>query len=520
MELINAVIYARYSSHTQSEQSIEGQLHDAHEYAKREGYAVVGEYIDRAQSGTRDTRQAFQQMIEDAAKKQFAAVLVWKLDRFARNRYDSAIYKARLKKFGVRVVSVMERIQDNPEGIILEGMLESMAEYYSANLSVNIRRGQRETIAKGRYCGGPVPFGYRVQDGRLTADEKKAPVIQEVFRRYAAGDPMRAIIDDLHARGIRAVSGSPLRYSTFSRALTNRTYLGEYMYKEEVVPGLADPLIDEKTFQAVQDRLRIRRHTQAAGRAKEKYLLQGKCFCGHCGGAMIGESGTGRNGTFYSYYSCRNRKTLHVCKKKIEKKDFLEWYVVEQTVEYVLSPQRSGRIAAAVVAEYEKEFSSNAVEEKEQHLRRTERDLNKLVDALTAAPKAAQARIFARIEELEAQKADLQIDTAKLRVALKIRVTEKEVLAWLKQFCDGDPLDPAFRRRIIDVFINSVYVYDDRVAVFYNIQGGKQVSYINLSDELERQFPDDDPPGSSSFEYDSKSSTKQRKSEPVLIRIQ
>ena len=118
-----ACVYARYSSHSQTEQSIEGQLRDAYAFAEREGYTIVKEYIDRAQSGTKDTRTEFQRMIADAPKHQYEIVIVWKLDRFARNRYDSAIYKSKLKKENIRVVSVMERIEDNPEGIILEGML-------------------------------------------------------------------------------------------------------------------------------------------------------------------------------------------------------------------------------------------------------------------------------------------------------------------------------------------------------------------------------------------------------------
>lgn len=476
----NAVIYARYSSHNQTEQSIEGQLHDAYDFAKREGYNVIGEYIDRAQSGTKDTRRDFQRMIADAPKKQFSVIIVWKLDRFARNRYDSAIYKAKLKKFGVRVVSVMERIQDNPEGIILEGMLESMAEYYSANLAVNIRRGQRESIAKGRFCGGSVPYGYKAVDGHLVEDERTAPIIREVFTRYAAGDPMKDIISDLKQRGITTSRGGELTHNTFSRALVNRTYIGEYEWKGQVVEGLAVPLIDADTFSEAQIKVAEHKHAPAAAKAKVEYLLQGKCFCGHCGGHMIGESGKGHNGSFYSYYTCRNRKKFHTCKKKNEKKDFVEWYVVEQTVEYVLTPSRMDRIAAAVVKEYEKEFGSGPVKEKERQIRKIEKELDNLVDAVAEAPKAARARIYARMEELEADKADLEIDVAKLKIAQNIRFTESEVKAWMKQFCNGNPLDEEFRRRIIDVFINSVYLYDSRVIIFYNIHGGKQVSYIDV----------------------------------------
>ena len=183
-----AVIYARYSSHNQTEQSIEGQLHDNYEFANREGYQVVGEYIDRAMTGRSDQRDDFQRMIHDASKKQFQYIIVWKLDRFARNRYDSAIYKSKLKKYGVRVVSAKENISDNPEGIILEGMLESMAEYYSANLSVNVKRGQRETLAKGRFCGGRVPFGYKIEDGKLVADERRS---SSMCSRRMRGESLR-----------------------------------------------------------------------------------------------------------------------------------------------------------------------------------------------------------------------------------------------------------------------------------------------------------------------------------------
>ena len=156
-----AVIYARYSSHSQTEQSIEGQLRDAYAWAKDHDITVVGEYIARALSAKSDDRPDFRRMIEDSARRQFALVIVWKLDRFARNRYDSAIYKAKLKRNGVRVVSVKENITDAPEGIILEGLLASMAEYYSATLSQHIKRGQRESTAQGLNCGGRTPTGFK-----------------------------------------------------------------------------------------------------------------------------------------------------------------------------------------------------------------------------------------------------------------------------------------------------------------------------------------------------------------------
>lgn len=127
------VIYARFSSHSQTEQSIEGQLRECYEYAKRQDLLVVAEYIDRALTGTTDKRPEFLRMIDDSKKKTFDYVLVYQLDRFARNRYDSANYKAKLKKNGVRVLSAKENITEDASGILIEGVLESMAEYYSVD---------------------------------------------------------------------------------------------------------------------------------------------------------------------------------------------------------------------------------------------------------------------------------------------------------------------------------------------------------------------------------------------------
>lgn len=163
-----AVIYARYSSYRQDERSIEGQLEDCTRYAEANGLKVVGEYIDRAKSGTEaEHRDEFQRMIKDSEKNVFQIVLVYKLDRFARNRFDSATYKAKLKKHGVRVVSATEAISEEPEGVILESMLEGLAEYYSKNLAQNVTRGMRVAREHGNFTGGTIPYGYRVQDHKL-----------------------------------------------------------------------------------------------------------------------------------------------------------------------------------------------------------------------------------------------------------------------------------------------------------------------------------------------------------------
>ena len=207
---MNVVIYARYSSHSQTEQSIEGQLHTCYEYAKNNGYLVVGEYIDRAQSGTTDSRAEFQRMIADSDKHTFEGVLVYQLDRFARNRYDSAINKAKLKKNGVRVISARENISDDASGILVEGVLESMAEYYSAELSQKIRRGMEINAQKCLANGSNPGLGYKVDsERRYYVDEEEAKIVREIFERYASGETVADIIRDLNRRKLTTSLGKP-----------------------------------------------------------------------------------------------------------------------------------------------------------------------------------------------------------------------------------------------------------------------------------------------------------------------
>lgn len=161
---MNAVIYARYSSERQTEASIEGQLKVCYDYAEKQGYTIIGEYIDRALTGRNTDRPQFLKMIKDSSKQEFQIVLVYQLDRFSRNRYDSATYKAKLKKNGVRVVSARENISDDASGILMESVLEGMAEYYSRELAQKVTRGMNLNAEKCLYNGGTVPFGYKIVD--------------------------------------------------------------------------------------------------------------------------------------------------------------------------------------------------------------------------------------------------------------------------------------------------------------------------------------------------------------------
>lgn len=434
-------------------------------------------------TGRSDDRPDFQRMLADAKKKEFQFVIVYKLDRFARNRYDSAIHKHSLKQNGVKVVSAIENIGDNPESIILEAILEASAEYYSIDLSQKIKRGRRDSAAKGKYIGGGLPWGYKAVDGTVMIDERKGPYWKQALEQYAESTDKKDVIAAINDAGFRNRNGKPYGLSAFQKGFISPINIGVLKQGEFIHECPA--IISEETYKKILERNKLNKRIGGGKKAKVEYILSAKAYCGYCGSAMLGVSGKGRHGGIFHYYSCGGRRRHNGCKKTHEKKDFIEWYVVEQTVEYVLTPARMKTIAAAVVAEYDKEFNSGAIKELERRIAKLDRDIEKYVDMLLEVPKAAREKINEKIELFDQQKTDLEIDLAKLRIANGIRYTEEDIMAWLKQFCKGDLFDESFRRRIIDVFVNSVFLYDDRTVVFYNIRGGKQVSYMEMIDATE-----------------------------------
>ena len=228
MAITPAVIYARYSSSGQREESIEGQLRECRAYAKRSGFTVVGEYIDKAMTGRTDKRPDFQRMIRDSERGIFRAVICWKMDRFARNRYDSAVYKNRLKKNGVRLCYAREEIPEGAEGIMLEAVMEGMAEWYSRNLSENVKRGNYDSALELKTLGKKVLGLREGPDKRYEPDPATAPVVRRIFEEYAAGEPAKDIYLRLNAEGYRTVRGGLFNKSSIRRILQNEKYIGVY----------------------------------------------------------------------------------------------------------------------------------------------------------------------------------------------------------------------------------------------------------------------------------------------------
>ena len=251
--MIKAVIYARYSCDNQREESIEGQLRECKEFATRKGYTLVGSYIDRAMSAKTDNRPEFQRMIKESAKELFDVVIVWKLDRFARTRYDSAHYKATLRRNGVKVVSATEVISEGAEGIILESVLEGYAEYYSAELSEKVIRGMTENALKCQYNGGYIPVGYKVDENKhYQIDELTAPFVKEAFLMYVNGRHIKKIVEYFNENGIRSSRNKPMTKTTVSTLLysltaasfdSNSSLINGQRYSTVVMSGKQIPLV-------------------------------------------------------------------------------------------------------------------------------------------------------------------------------------------------------------------------------------------------------------------------------------
>ena len=465
---MTAVIYARYSSDSQREASIEGQLRDCKDYAEKNGITVVGTYIDRAYSAKTDDRPDFQRMIKDSGKKIFDVVLVWKLDRFARNRFDAVNYKYQLEKNGVHLVSAMEPISQGPEGIMVESMLIGMAEYYSAELALKVARGERENALQCKYNGGVVPLGFTIgkEDRLYHIDPETAPIVQEIFTRYADGEPAEKIAASLNERGLRTRTGKPFVKNSFFQIFRNRRYIGEYRYKDIVTPGGIPAIVDQDLFDRVQQRFEQNRI--AHGRpAKEdvSYLLTTKLFCGKCGTLMGGESGTSHMGNTYYYYKCGNAKRhgkAH-CDLKAIRKEPLERFVVDTAIKVIFSDEIIERLIDLVMEAQQKENTRLPV--LKDQLRDTEKRLANLLEAIEQGiltPTTKQ-----RLDELEARKEAL--NTSILEEELKKPVLTREWMRfWFEKFRKGDMRDMEHQRQIIDTFVNSVYVFDDRVVLNFN----------------------------------------------------
>ena len=475
---MTAVIYARYSSDNQREESIEGQIRECTAYAEKNGITVIKHYIDRAFSAKTDNRPEFQQMIKDSGKKLFDVVLVWKFDRFARNRFDSANYKMILKKNGVHLISVMEPIAEGSQGILVETLLEGMAEYYSAELSEKVIRGQTENALKGKCTGGTGTIGYKIDEDKFYhLDPLTSPLVLEAFQRYDNGEKMVEIVNFLNDKGVRNMLGGKMTHSSVNTMLKNRRYIGELSFRDIVVPDAIPVIVPKDLFDRVQKRLDKNKRAPACGKADEEYLLTTKLFCGKCGALMFGESGTSATGRTYYYYKCANVKRRKGCNKKTVQKEWLEDLVVRETMKLIQDDAVIDKIVQLVMDVQNQENTTIPLLEKQL------REVNKKLDNLM---KAIEDGLYTRttkerLEALEIQKDELTAKIADEKLK-KPSFNEDFIRFWLMKFRKFDISQKKQRKTLIEIFVNAIFLYDDRMLITFNYKDGTQT--VRFEDTL------------------------------------
>ena len=487
---MKAVIYARYSSDNQREESIEGQLRDCMQYAEYNDIQVVGTYIDRAMSAKTDNRPNFQQMIKDSAKRLFDVIIVWKLDRFARNRFDSAYYKNILKKNGVRVISAKESISEGAEGIILESVLEGYAEYYSVELAEKVNRGMTDNALKAMSNGGITPLGYYLDDEQhLQIDERKAPFVREIFQRYADGEMIKTIIDDMNARGVgitvrmkkkagKKAYEKPLGYNNVRRMLSNRKYIGEYRFKDIVIEGAIPAIIDKELFEKVQKRIAVNTRAPAIHKAEDEYLLTTHLFCGKCKAMMIGDSGKGKKGTVYHYYKCVNTKKRHTCDKKAIGKEKIENAVIKAVMDKIMDDKLMEQLSYKL---YDLQMQGSSILPALQaQLSDVESGIDNMLNAIQQGIVLESTK--KRLSDLENRKKELEIEIAQEQIKHPL-LTREQIEFGLTRFRKLDLSTQKGRRALIDGFVNTIYLFDDYAIITCNYKEGEEkITFEDIED--------------------------------------
>ncbi len=463
------VIYARYSSERQTEQSIEGQLRVCYEFAKNNELIVIHEYIDRAMTGTNDLRKEFQQMLSDSERtKEWDICLVYALDRFGRNSIEQAINKYKLQKTGKIVISATQRTSrnidgsQNLDGIILENMYVGMAEYYSAELSQKVKRGLNESRIKGQFTGGVPIFGYeaygtKAEGRRVRIKEDEAVIVRRMFEEYASGRLIKDILDDLNNEGVLC-HGKPFTRTVFYNLLKNEKYIGIVRFGDQVYDNIYPPIISEQVFDICRAKAqsnKIGKHTDA------HYLLRNKVHCGYCGRTVSSDSGTSRTGKVVRYYKCTGRKVDKKCDNTPIRKELLEQLVVEATYETLANPRLIDKLATLILnAHQQKMADTSVINIIESQLQDTEKALSNLIACME---KGIVSKSTAkRLDELEEQKTELETKLALEKAKDSIPITKKDIIDYLQQAIQKTP------RLMIEMLIKDVILYKDRIEIHFN----------------------------------------------------
>ena len=487
------VAYYRYSSSSQNEASIEQQREMVHQWAKSQSLVVVNEYEDAAKTGTNADRPGYQLMLRELPKIKPAYVAVWKNDRLARKRTELILVKQTIRKAGARV-HYIEGISptDSPDSVLMEGVADAFAEYYSLQLSANIRRGQRYNAERALSNGHKI-FGFSVgSDKRYVADPETAPIVTQIFDDYAHGVSMQKIADRLNAQGIRTIRGYQFTPKNLNKLLKNRAYIGEYSFGEHVIEDGMPRLVADDVFEQVQRRFAINKRCGAKTKAElvaqgeeaPVYWLTGRMYCLTCGESMEGVSGTSKTGRTYRYYYCLNQRKKK-CSAKTLRKDEIETRVIEIIESFLHQPDMLASLAVDLADHYRKthERGDEVLNALEARRRDIEAKLANFVKAI--AQGIFNASTAEAMNALEAQKQELDAAIQTERVKATLFEDEVSIGSFYKRFAEAtiDTVDT--RDQLFDYFVNKVFVGPNQIVIVsYYYDSEKHIELEDLEEAL------------------------------------
>ena len=500
--MIDVVSYARFSSDNQRTEIIDAQLRAIRKYCEDHGYCLLRDYVDEAKSATTDNRPSFQKMIRDAEKGELKKIIVHKLDRFSRNRKDSIVYKAMLRDLGVEVVSVMEPLSASPESVILESVLEGMSEYYSLNLSREVKKGQKENALQCKTIGGRPPLGYDVDRATLkyVINEAEAPIVRYIFSSVLRGVGYKELLRDLYDKGYKTKTGKEFSKTMLLSILQNEKYKGVYTYNMDVGKDMrkrreakrnpnedkviryehgVPAIIDSDDFDRVQLILEKRRNKDRTENAKEIYLLTGKVRCGECGASYCGSRKySGRNKKLHVTYRCNGRvmKTSKACNNTEINRDQLERKVLDVLADIIFDKSRIPRM----VDQYNENIRDHH-EEAYQLIRTMEmkysglqRKTDNLVDVIS---KTGNELLVENLTKLEKEMKALQKEIKNEKKKIKTIEVDPDVVAdgfrrAKELFQSGELQD---MKTLINLYLQEVIIYEDSIEISVNTLPGTEI---------------------------------------------
>jgi|GEM_PF-541984 len=383
-----------------------------------------------------------------------------------KNLYDVEISPELVSKISEKIM---------PEGIILESVIEGMAAYYSEQLSQNVKRGQRASAMKAQSTGGNRPLGYLTgPDKKFIIDPETAPTVKLIYELYAQGKTVAQIVDELNSRGLRTLRGRPFTHNSLRTVLKNEKYIGVYTYNDEIrLENAIPPIIDKETFDKVQEMLKYNQRFSAHKNPKTDYILSGKLFCGKCGEMMVGVCGTSRHGTRHYYYECCNKRKK-LCNKKSVRKPWIENVVLDYIANLLKDKELLDFIAENTYQYYiEQNTETSYTKALRKALKDTEKSIANLVRAIEQGIFNEATKN--RMDELEEQKSELEAALAASKLKQDLGLTKEKILYFLYRFADMDYTDLNCQKRLIKTFINSVFVYDDKIVLTFNYSGDDRI---------------------------------------------